>query len=123
MLNQTRKTWDNIRRILLRQQKQVEEQLKSIEKSDPVVVANSEPGSSEPGTDSWMAEVHSRLTTTKNDLTDLLGRIRQSLAQLRRGTYGKCEKCGKNIEPERLKAMPTATLCVTCSKKTPKKSK
>ncbi len=39
------------------------------------------------------------------------------LAALRRideGVYGKCERCGREIPPERLEALPTATLCVTC---------
>ncbi len=33
----------------------------------------------------------------------------------------KCEKCGKDIEPARLKALPTASLCVSCSKLAKKK--
>ena len=30
------------------------------------------------------------------------------------GDYGKCDDCGKEIEPKRLIANPTATLCVSC---------
>jgi DnaK suppressor protein len=30
------------------------------------------------------------------------------------GNYGKCEKCGKEIEEERLKAVPEARLCIKC---------
>jgi DnaK suppressor protein len=30
--------------------------------------------------------------------------------------YGICEKCGKNIDPERLEIFPEATLCITCKR-------
>lgn len=31
------------------------------------------------------------------------------------GTYGKCQKCGDAIAPERLEALPDASLCRSCS--------
>lgn len=122
MLNLPRTTLIKAKRYLLRQQKHVEEQIKSIERDDPTSVMNNMIAeSSEPGTDSWLADVHGRITTIKGDLMDLSSRIKKSLINMKHGTYGKCESCGKTIEPERLEAMPTATLCVACSKKTPRK--
>ena len=44
--------------------------------------------------------------------------IRQVEAALKRisqGTYGTCSKCGGPIEPRRLKALPTAATCMSCS--------
>jgi len=44
--------------------------------------------------------------------------IRQIEAALRRiseGTYGTCAKCGEPIDPRRLKALPTAARCISCS--------
>ena len=44
--------------------------------------------------------------------------IRQIQAALKRitdGTYGICARCGKSIDPRRLKALPTATTCISCS--------
>lgn len=120
MLNLPRKTINQIRKVLLRQQKSVEKQLKEIEKDDPVTNKDLAPEASESGTDSWMAEVHGRLSAIKDDLTMFSGKIRNSLTNLKKGTYGKCEKCGKTIEVQRLKALPTATLCLFCSKKTKK---
>ena len=32
------------------------------------------------------------------------------------GKYGKCEKCGKEIEQNRLEAIPEAKLCINCNK-------
>ncbi len=120
MLDLPRQTLDKITKVLLRRQKQVAEQLKSIEKDDPVLAPGLDEAS-ESGTDSWKADVHSRLVAIKNDLTSLSKKITHALTNIKKGTYGKCERCKKAIEPERLEAMPTATLCISCSKKTSKR--
>lgn len=119
MLNLTQQTLNKIKSFLLRQQKQVDEQIKSIEQDDPLLLQTAVE-SSEPGTDSWQADVHSKVTAIKNDLMAFSKQIATSLSQINKGTYGKCSKCGKKIEGQRLAAMPTATLCMSCSKKAPK---
>lgn len=122
MLSLPQKTLTKIQRYLTRRQKDVEEQLQAIERDDPVSgVADIAADSPEPGTDSWQAEAHGRLATIRADLLGLSSRIKNSLRGLKNGTYGHCEKCGGHIEPERLEAMPTATSCLICSKKKPKK--
>jgi DnaK suppressor protein len=40
--------------------------------------------------------------------------IDRALAKIDAGTYGICERCGKPIPKERLKALPYAALCVAC---------
>jgi len=40
--------------------------------------------------------------------------IDKALQTAKKGTYGICERCGKPIDPERLKALPETTLCVKC---------
>lgn len=42
-------------------------------------------------------------------------RLEAAVARLESGTYGKCVKCGRDIAPERLEAIPDATTCVSCS--------
>lgn len=121
MLSLPQKTLDKVKKYLLRRQKQVEEQLQSIDRDDPVSMAEVAAEAPESGTDSWQAEAHGRLATLKNDLLDLSYRIKDSLLKLRGGTYGHCGKCGIHIEAERLEAMPTATLCIKCSQKSHKK--
>lgn len=44
--------------------------------------------------------------------TRLLGAIEAALQRIDSGTYGRCERCGNEIEPERLEAIPWATLCL-----------
>jgi len=41
-----------------------------------------------------------------------LAQIDRALARLDDGTYGTCERCGKAIGEERLRARPWATLCI-----------
>lgn len=120
MLNLPQKTFEKIKKVLQRQEKEIERELKSIEKDDPVK-GDGLPESSEPGTDSWIADVHGRAQVLGNNLQQLLVKTKNSLANLRSGKYGKCENCGKQIEPERLEAIPTATLCLNCSKRASKK--
>jgi DnaK suppressor protein len=43
-----------------------------------------------------------------------LGEIAHAQRKIDEGTYGKCENCGQDIPIERLEAIPTARLCVTC---------
>ncbi len=44
----------------------------------------------------------------------ILGNIEDALQKIENETYGICEKCGKEIEIERLKAMPFAMVCMKC---------
>lgn len=39
-----------------------------------------------------------------------------ALYKIGEGTYGICEKCGKTISSDRLKALPTARLCYQCAR-------
>lgn len=43
-----------------------------------------------------------------------LEEIDDALNQIENGTYGICERCGTQINPERLKIMPEAKYCVSC---------
>ena len=40
--------------------------------------------------------------------------IEKALKVAKKGAYGICERCGKPIDPERLKALPETTVCVRC---------
>ncbi|MGA9770947.1 MAG: TraR/DksA C4-type zinc finger protein [Blastocatellia bacterium] len=51
-----------------------------------------------------------------NMKSDRLEKINAALQSIDDGTYGKCEVCGKEIEPERLDAEPTATTCIEHSR-------
>jgi len=40
--------------------------------------------------------------------------VDRALAKMDRGEYGRCERCGRPISPERLEALPWAILCIDC---------
>lgn len=102
--------------MLTRQQKKVEEEIQLLDADDPVN-SNDVAESSEPGTDSWVADTHTRTVAVKRGLQDMLLKIKHALKSVSSGKYGVCENCGNKIEASRLEAMPTATLCISCSKK------
>lgn len=45
-----------------------------------------------------------------------LMQVNRALENLGRGTYGKCENCGKFIDPRRLEALPQVALCIECAR-------
>lgn len=47
---------------------------------------------------------------------DLLDQVDRALAKISDGTYGVCESCGKSIEAARLRALPYASLCISCKR-------
>jgi RNA polymerase-binding protein DksA len=53
----------------------------------------------------------------------LLNEIETALDRVDAGEYGECEHCGEDIGVARLRALPTATLCIDCAKEFERKSK
>lgn len=43
-----------------------------------------------------------------------LKKINGALTRVKNGTYGICLSCGENISEKRLKALPYASLCMSC---------
>jgi DnaK suppressor protein len=41
--------------------------------------------------------------------------IELALKRIAEGSYGSCSECGAIISPQRLKALPTATRCISCA--------
>ncbi|MBI2196950.1 TraR/DksA C4-type zinc finger protein [Candidatus Daviesbacteria bacterium] len=116
MLNFPKKTLKFIKRHLLRQQKEVEKNLKEVSEDDPVK-SPALAETSEPGTDSYIADTHAKTVVLEQQLRNAKTGIRAALLKIKNGAYGKCEKCGNQIEIGRMLAMPTAQYCVSCSKK------
>ncbi|MFA6587957.1 MAG: TraR/DksA C4-type zinc finger protein [Patescibacteria group bacterium] len=63
-----------------------------------------------------VAEYQNRLSLEKN-LEKAKGEIEEALKKVEAGTYGICQECGNQIESERLKILPSATICAACIKK------
>ncbi len=119
MLRLPRKSLELIKKYLLRQQKEVEENVKEVESDDPATTP-SLVETSEPGTDSSIADTHGKSLVIEKELTNAKTSIIAALQKIGNATYGKCEKCGQQIGIGRLLAMPTAQFCLSCSGKSTK---
>jgi RNA polymerase-binding transcription factor DksA len=60
-------------------------------------------------------------TAERSELLAIVDQLRtayrdvvRALERIEGGTYGRCERCGNEIPPERLEALPTAGLCMSC---------
>ncbi|MFC1921543.1 TraR/DksA family transcriptional regulator [Chloroflexota bacterium] len=64
-------------------------------------------------------ELEKRLAVSKQ-VQDHLAEIEHALHKFEEGTYGLCDSCGQPIAPDRLEALPQASLCVECKGKNAK---
>jgi len=67
-------------------------------------------------------ELERRLTLEKS-IREQLAAVEHALQKFDDGTYGLCDGCGKPIPPERLEALPQATLCLDCKARQAKDAK
>lgn len=47
-----------------------------------------------------------------------LSDVDSALTRISEGSYGRCERCAREIAPERLLARPAARTCITCAAQT-----
>ncbi len=64
-------------------------------------------------------ELEKRLALEKQ-IRDRLAEVEHALRKFEEGTYGSCDGCGQPIDPDRLEALPQASLCVSCKAKNAK---
>ena len=58
-------------------------------------------------------ELEKRLALEKRVREQLAG-VEHALHKFEKGTYGLCDSCGQPIDPDRLEALPQASLCLSC---------
>lgn len=56
--------------------------------------------------------------TRKQEVTSRINGLQEALDRVDDGTYGYCQDCGTQINPERLEILPTAPRCTTCAQHT-----
>lgn len=100
-----------------REKKKIEKRLSSLKKEDPFADRGWVLDKAASDTEAKGQFGHLRVESLKKELINNLEKIEKALSNLRQGKYGICEKCGKMIDTERLKANPTASLCLDCEKK------
>jgi len=106
-----------IANFLKREEKQLENRKKVLEKEDPF----SDPTRlrDNAAVDAEAAEQfgHARIEAMRREIDRRLIDIHKALSRIKIGRYGVCEECGKMIDTERLMVKPDATLCIKCEKK------
>lgn len=109
---------------LEKQKARIEQQLKSFAEKDEKVKGDwdtrfpkfdgGETGSAALEKAADEVEEYSALLPLEHNLETSLRNIDLALEKIQKRQYGKCEKCGKEIPAERLKAFPEARFCLKC---------
>ncbi len=55
------------------------------------------------------------LDALANEATAEIAEINAALQRIDEGYYGTCKSCGKDIDAQRLAALPYAVACITCA--------
>ncbi|EZP27593.1 TraR/DksA family transcriptional regulator [Microbacterium oleivorans] len=56
-----------------------------------------------------------RVDALRASTRDELAQVATALARVDAGTYGVCERCGREIPAARMEVRPQATMCVACA--------
>ena len=104
---------------LEREEKNLIDQLNRIANKNPLVKGDYEVripnyGSEDDDNAQEITDLDRNFAITQ-ELETKLDSVRKTRQKIKEGTYGKCENCGSDIAPERLKAMPEANKCITCA--------
>jgi len=103
--------------VLNRQKHETEKQLVNIVSEDPMRDPDHGKDNAASDTDAYEQSTRQRVESLQKELRNRLRAITHALFRIRRGKYGTCEICGKQIPEERMRIMPTATFCIDCERK------
>ncbi len=116
------KTQKQFKKKLEKERKKIIKDLKSFAKKDPRLKGNWLTRFPLFGLDrshkdesAEMIEQYATLLPIEHTLETKLKDIDKALEKIKKGEYGKCEKCHQDIEIKRLEALPEARLCFKCS--------
>jgi len=111
----------NLKEKLEKEKSLLEEELKNFATEDKNLkhnwdtrYPNRENGSLEEEADE--AQEYDNLLSLEHSLELRLKDVILALEKITKNTYGTCEKCGKEIEEQRLLVCPEAKLCIGCNK-------
>ena len=110
---------DNLKQKLISYGKEVEGTIRTMnenrtadQESDyPTELSNYDNHPADTSTQLYMSGLNNALMIHQENI---LGEVRNALEKIQNGEYGSCEICGKEIEGERLEAIPYARLCLEC---------
>ena len=92
---------------------EIQDKLRSLRDTLPVEAATVK-DAEEQSVDDFVQEMDFAIMEMK---AESLGKIDEAIRRLEAGAYGVCAECGGEIAEARLKALPFATLCVSCQER------
>lgn len=118
----TPKQLNQFKKSLTEEKERLEKELSEIGKRNPKIKGDfdirfPEFGKSKDENAQEVTEFETRKALEGN-LEKRLEEINETLKKIEKDGYGLCRSCSAEIEEPRLKAMPTASLCSVCAKKT-----
>jgi DnaK suppressor protein len=121
-----KKIIDELKEILEKEKITIEGQLKKIAKKDEKIPDDwdtvfpkydgGESGGAALEKAADEVEEYSTLLPIEYSLELRLKNINLAIEKIKKGTYGKCEKCQKEISINRLKVSPESRLCLDCKR-------
>lgn len=111
---------DSVREILFAERMRLEREIRALE-SD--LADSPDESSGESLYDQHMAEMASVTLDREIDLAledsvrAAIAKVERALEKLEQDTYGRCDRCGKEIGTDRLAVAPYATLCMDCKRR------
>jgi len=109
---------DELKRVLLEEKEKLESSLNKIARPVDTEDGDYETSFDALGTDkddnATEVDQYTQNLSVETSLEKQLQEILEALARMEKGTYGKCENCSKDISLERLKANPSARICLGC---------
>ncbi len=121
-----KKLLEELKQKLEKEKLLIEKELRGIAKKDEKLKGDwdtrfpkwdGEAGSSSLETMANEVEEYSTLLPIEQILELKLRDIDLALEKIKKGEYGICEKCGKEIDENRLKIYPEARYCLNCKNK------
>lgn len=106
--------------FLVKQKAILQKELKHLDEQYKLTRKFPEYGTSEDENVQELEKFQENLSLQRN-MKNLIKDVKQALSKIDKGTYGVCEDCESEIESGRLKAYPSAALCITCASKRFKK--
>jgi RNA polymerase-binding protein DksA len=111
---------NRFREALLEERERVEAAIQNLHDENPGTLA--EDAGEETAYDNHLADTATETYDRELDYTleensgHVLAEIDAALKRIEEDTYGICTNCGKQINEERLEALPWATLCIDCQR-------
>lgn len=117
MIKFPKKILEGIEVHLVEERKRVSAQIAELAAQDPF--ADTDRLSDNAASDAEANEEinHERYQALLMELKEKQTAIAAALVRIESGSYGFCASCRQMIDTERLAAIPTATLCMTCEAK------